>query len=406
MTAPHPPHTPVILAAKRTPIGRFFGGLSRVPSPFLGSYAIKALLDQHAPLAAAAKAGQIDEVVMGCVLQAGVGQNPARQAALKAGCPDTQSAKTINKVCGSGLEAVMMAAQSIKAGDNHLVIAGGLENMSAAPHFAKLRDGLSGIKFGEAKFEDHMQYDGLRCAFEGWAMGCAADHIAKAHGIARADQDRFAVQSHHRAAHATKEGWFKAETVALTGEQCLDKKSPGVAADEGIRGDSTPDSVGKLKAVFSADGTVTAANASQISDGAAALAVASHAAAEKLGIKPLAKIVSYATSGVAPKDIFAAPITGIQAAVAKAGLSVNDIDLFEINEAFAAQVLCNIKALNIPESKLNIGGGGIALGHPIGASGARCLVTLIHHLHRTNSKRGLCALCLGGGNSVAMVVEV
>jgi acetyl-CoA C-acetyltransferase len=397
---------PVILAAKRTPVGRFFGSLAKVPSPVLGSYAIKALFDQHASLGAAAKSGGVDEVIMGCVLQAGVGQNPARQAALKAGCAESQSAKTINKVCGSGLEAVMMAAQSVRAGDNSLVIAGGLENMSSAPHFARLRDGLSGIKYGPAQFEDHMAYDGLRCAFEGWAMGCASDHIAKKYDISRAEQDRFAVQSHQRAAHATKEGWYKAEIVALTGEQCMDKKSPGLSADEGIRGDSTVEGVAKLKAVFTPDGTATAANASQISDGAAAVAVASPAAAEKLGIKPLAKILSYATSGVAPKDIFSAPITGIQSALQKAGLSVNDIDLFEINEAFAAQVLCNIKALGVSEQKLNVGGGGIAIGHPIGASGARCLVTLIHHLHRTGGKRGVCALCLGGGNSVAMVVEV
>lgn len=393
---------PVILAAKRTPIGKFFGGLSKVPSPLLGSYAIKALLDDHAALKSAATAGKIDEVVMGCVLQAGLGQNPARQAALKAGLPDTQSAKTINKVCGSGLEAVMMAAQSIKAGDNQLVIAGGLENMTAAPHFARVREGL---KYGPGTFEDHMAYDGLRCAFENWAMGCAADHIAKKHEVSRADQDRFAVQSHQRAAEATKQGWFKSEIVALTGEQCLDKKSPGVAADEGIRGDSTIDGVAKLRPAFTPDGSVTAANASQISDGAAALAVASGAMAESLGIKPIARILSYATSGVAPKDIFAAPITGIEAALKRANLTAKDIDLFEINEAFAAQVLCNIKALGIDEKRLNICGGGIALGHPIGASGARVLTTLLHQLKRTGGKRGVAALCLGGGNSVAMVVE-
>lgn len=396
-------HTPVIIAAKRTPIGKFFGGLAKVPAPILGSYAIKALLDEHASLAGAAKAGTIDEVVMGCVLQAGLGQNPARQAALKAGLPDTQSAKTINKVCGSGLEAVMMAAQSIKAGDNSLVIAGGLENMTAAPHFAKLRP--EGPKYGPATMEDHMAYDGLRCAFESWAMGFAADHIAKKYSISREEQDRFAVQSHHRAADATKAGHFKGEIVALTGEQCMDKKSPGVAADEGIRAESTIDSVAKLRPVFEKEGSVTAANASQISDGGAALAVASSTRAEELGIKPLAKILAYATSGVAPKDIFAAPITGITAALKKANLSVKDIDLFEINEAFAAQVLCNIKELSIPESRLNITGGGIALGHPIGASGARVLVTLLHQMKRTGAKRGLAALCLGGGNSVAMIVE-
>jgi acetyl-CoA C-acetyltransferase len=396
--------TPVILAAKRTPIGRFFGGLARVPSPTLGSYTVKAALDA---IGGVAKVGSaVDECIMGCVLQAGLGQNPARQAGLKAGLPETLSAKTINKVCGSGLEAVMLAAQSIKAGDNRLVVAGGFENMTAAPHLAKIRDGASGIKFGPASFEDHMQYDGLRCAFECWAMGNAADHIAKKYEISRAEQDRFAVQSHVRAAAATAAGHFKNEIAALTGEQCLDKKSPGVAADEGIRADSTIEGVGKLKPAFTADGTVTAANASQISDGAAAVVVASLPMAEELGVKPIAKIRSYATSGVAPKDIFAAPITGIDAALKKAGLAVKDIDLFEINEAFAAQVLCNVKALGIPEDKLNVCGGGIALGHPIGASGARVLATLIHQLHRIGGKRGVAGLCLGGGNSVAMVVEI
>ncbi|MBL8877453.1 MAG: thiolase family protein [Phycisphaerae bacterium] len=394
---------PVILAAKRTPIGKFFGGLSKVPSPVLGSYALKAAMDSVPGSAAA-----IDEVIMGCVLQAGLGQNPARQAALKAGLPDTMNAQTINKVCGSGLQSVMLAAQSIKAGDNQLVGAGGFENMTAAPHFARVREG---VKYGPATMEDHMAYDGLRCAFEACAMGNSADHIAKKFEISRAEQDRFSVQSHQRAAEATKNGWFKNELVALTGEQCLDKKSPGVSADEGIRADTTIDGIAKLRAVFEKDGTVTAANASQISDGAAALVVASLAKAEQLGVKPIAKIIAYHTSGVAPKDIFAAPIEGIKGVLAKAKLSAKDIDLFEINEAFAAQVLCNLKGLKdagheIPESKLNIAGGGIALGHPIGGSGARVLTTLIHQLHRTGGKRGVAALCLGGGNSVAMVVEI
>lgn len=390
--------TPVILAAKRTPIGKFFGGLARVPAPVLGSYVIKAVLDSAPALKAA-----VDECIMGCVLQAGVGQNPARQAALKAGLPDTLSCVTVNKVCGSGLQAVMQAAQGIRAGDNHLVIAGGCENMTMAPHFARVREG---VKYGPAQMEDHMAYDGLRCAFEGWAMGNAADHIARTHEISRAEQDRFSAQSHQRAAEATKHGWFKNEIVALTGEQCLDKKSPGVAADEGIRADSTADSLAKLRPAFDKDGSVTAGNASQISDGAAALAVASLAKAEALGIKPIARILASHTSGVAPKDIFAAPINGIAGVLDKAGLKTTDIDLFEINEAFAAQVLCNIKALKIDEKRLNIAGGGVALGHPIGASGARVLTTLIHQLHRTGGKRGVAALCLGGGNAVAMVVEI
>ena len=388
----------VIVSAKRTPVGKFFGGLSKVPSPVLGSYAIKAVLDE----VPAAKA-LVDEVLMGCVLQAGVGQNPARQAALKAGLPETMSAMTINKVCGSGLEAVMRAASAIKAGDAQCIIAGGMENMTSAPHFARVREG---VKYGPATMEDHMAYDGLRCAFEACAMGDSADFIAGKFGITRAEQDRFAVQSHQRAAEATKNGWFKSEIVALTGEQCMDKKSPGVSTDEGIRAESTIDGVAKLRPAFSKEGTVTAANASQISDGAAAVCVMSLAAAEKAGIKPIAKIVSYHTSGIAPKEIFAAPIEGIKGALAKAHLSVQDIDLFEINEAFAAQVLCNIKELGVPESKLNICGGGVALGHPIGASGARVLTTLIHQLKRTGGKRGVVALCLGGGNSVAMVVEV
>ena len=397
----------VILSAKRTPIGKFFGGYTKVPSPMLGAYAIQGMLAEQAALAAAAKNGGVDEVIMGCVLQAGLGQNPARQAALKAGLPDTQSAVTVNKVCGSGLQAVMQAAQSVKAGDNHLVFAGGFESMTRAPYFASIRDGAGAPKFGPMTFEDHMQYDGLRCAFECWAMGNAADYIAKKYEITRAEQDRFAARSHQLAAKATADGWFKNEIVAVTGEQCMDKKSPGVSADEGIRAESTADGLAKLRPVFDAkEGTVTAANASQISDGGAAVAVASMQKAEELGIKPLAKIVAYHTSGVSPKDIFRAPAVAVPAVIAKAGLTLNDIDLFELNEAFCAQVLQNMKEGGIPEEKVNVAGGATALGHPIGCSGTRCLVTLIHNLKRTGGKRGVVALCLGGGNAVAMLVEV
>ncbi|MCC6661715.1 MAG: thiolase family protein [Phycisphaerales bacterium] len=388
---------PVILAARRTPIGRFFGGLSKVPSPELGSFAIQAVLAD----VPGAKA-RVDEVIMGCVLQAGLGQNPARQAALRAGLPDTMSAVTVNKVCGSGLQAVMHAAQTIKAGDNRVVVAGGFENMTGAPHFAHVR---SGVKFGETPLQDHMQYDGLRCAFECWGMTNAAEHIATKFEVSRAEQDRFSAQSHQRAAEATKQGWFKNEIVALTGEQCKDKKSPGVSADEGIRADSTAESLAKLRPVPGHD-TITAGNSSQISDGAAAVIVASATAAEEMGARPLARIVAYHTSGVAPRDIFAAPISGVEGVLKKANLSMKDIDLFEINEAFAAQIVSNSKALKIDESRLNIAGGGIALGHPIGASGARVLTTLIHQLRRTGGKRGVAALCLGGGNAVAMVIEI
>ncbi len=398
-------NTPVILAAKRTPIGKFFGGLAKVHSPHLGAYAIQAIAAENPALAAAFKSGQVDEVFMGCVLQAGLGQNPARQAALKAGLPDTTSAQTINKVCGSGLQAVMSAASSIRAGDNQLTLAGGFENMTAAPHFARVREG---VKFGPTQMEDHMAYDGLRCAFECWGMTNAADHIAKKFEVSRAEQDRFSAQSHQRAAEAAKNGWFKSETVALTAEQIGDKRynnGNGVSLDEGVRPESTADALAKLRTVPGHE-SITAGNASQISDGGAAIVVASLTKAEQLGVKPIARIVAYHTSGVAPKDIFAAPISGIEGVLKKANLSAKDIDLFEINEAFAAQVLANIKALNIDEKRLNICGGGIALGHPIGGSGARVLTTLIHQLHRTNAKRGLAALCLGGGNSVAMIVEV
>lgn len=397
--------TPVILAAKRTPVGRFFGGLKGVHAPLLGSYAMQGIFAQNATLKEQATTGGVDEVIMGCVLQAGLGQNPARQAALKAGLPDTTSAQTVNKVCGSGLQAVMLAAQSIKAGDNHLVLAGGFENMTAAPYFARVRDGAGGPKYGPTQFEDHMQYDGLRCAFESCLMGSSADFIAKKYEVTREQQDKWAVRSHTLAAAAQKAGFFANEIHTLTGEQTFDKKSPGVSADEGVRADSSMESLAKLRPAFEKDGTVTAGNASQISDGGAAVAVSSIAKADKLGIKPIARILAYHTSGLAPKEIFAAPSLAVPAVIAKAGLKMSDIDLFELNEAFAAQVLQNIKAGQIPEEKVNICGGAIAIGHPIGGSGARCLVTLIHQLHRTGGKRGVVALCLGGGNAVAMVVE-
>lgn len=390
-----PANTPVILAAKRTPIGKFLGGLSRTPSPQLGALAIKAVLAE----VPAAK-DHVDECIMGCVLQAGLGQNPARQAGLKAGLPDTLNAQTINKVCGSGLQAVMLAAQSIKAGDNSLVMAGGFENMSLAPHLEYLR---AGIKFGEAKMIDHMQFDGLWCPFENWAMGCAADYIGTKFKISRAEQDRFAAQSHQRAARAWKECWFKAEVAPLGAEQLGGKE--GVAQDEGIRADSTAEGLGKLRPAFDKQGTVTAGNASQISDGAAAIIVASEAKAKELGVTPMAKIVDYCTAGVTPKDIFDAPTHGLRTLMARNKLTPKDVDLFELNEAFAAQVLTNITQLGIPEDKLNIAGGGIALGHPIGGSGARVLTTLLHQMKRIGAKRGIASLCLGGGNAVSMLVE-
>ena len=387
---------PVIVAARRTPIGKFFGSLARVPAPVLGSYAIKALLED----APAAK-GHVEACIMGNVLQAGLGQNPARQAALKAGIGETVNAVTVNKVCGSGLEAVMQAANMIRLGDADCVVAGGMENMDLAPHLAQVR---GGIKYGEGKLIDHMQFDGLTCAFENWPMGNAAEHTAASCGVTRGAQDAFSAESNRRAAEANKNGWFKAEIVPLSAEQCMAKT--GLDADEGFRADTTADGLAKLRAAFTKDGTVTAGNASQISDGAAAVLVMSESKAKELGLKVLARIVGYGTSGVAPKDLFTAPKVGIEQLLKKTGKTVADVDLFEVNEAFAAQVLANVTPLAIPHEKLNICGGGVALGHPIGASGARVLVTLIHQLHRTGGKRGICSLCLGGGNAVSMMVEV
>jgi len=389
-------HTPVIIAARRTPIGRFLGGFGRVTAPELGAVAIAGAMND-----AGIDPAAVEEVFMGCVLQAGVGQNPARQAALKAGIPDAVTAVTVNKVCGSGLEAVMQAARAIKAGDIEVAVAGGMENMDLAPHFAHVR---AGVKYGPATMQDHMAHDGLTCAFENWPMGNAAEWIADEYGISRDDQDRFSAQSHNRAEAAWEAGHFEAEVLPMSAEQC--NARAGVEKDEGFRPGSSPESLAKLRPAFTKDGSVTAGNASQISAGAAAIVVMSLAKAKELGLSPMAKIVDYNTAGVEPKKLFFAPAVGIEALLAKNDVKVDDIDLFEINEAFAAQVLADIKHLGVPEDKLNVCGGGIALGHPIGASGTRVLVTLLHQLARTGGKRGVASLCLGGGNAVSMMVEM
>ncbi len=386
---------PVIVAARRTPVGRFLGGLSRVPSPQLGALAIEAVLSDFG-----VDTTTVDECIMGCVLQAGVGQNPARQAALKAGLPESISAVTVNKVCGSGLQSVMQAAQTIKAGDNNIVVAGGMENMSNSPHLAHVRNG---IKFGEGKLVDHMQHDGLTCPFEGWGMGSAAEWIAEEFGITREEQDELSAASHTRAAKATEEGWYKDEIIPLEASQI--KQRADVTTDEGVRGDSTVESLGKLRPAFAKEGSVTAGNASQISDGGAAVLVMGKEAAENTGARVLGNIVDYNTYGVEPKKIFTAPGLGIAQLLERNGLTTDDIDLFEINEAFAVQVLQNLKHLGIDQSNVNIGGGGVAIGHPIGASGTRVLVSLLHHLQRTGGKRGIVSLCLGGGNAVTMLIE-
>ncbi len=385
-----------LLSGVRTPIGKYLGALTDLSAPQLGAVAVaEALRRAKAPVA------QVDEVIFGNVLQAGVGQNPARQAALQAGLPDTIAAVTVNKVCGSGLKAVMLAAQAIRAGDADLIVAGGMESMSRAPYL--LFGARSGWKYGDQKAVDAMIHDGLWCAFENWHMGEAAEHIAAKCGVSRADQDRFAAQSHQRAAAAWDKGHFNAETIPVAIGS--GPKAKTITRDEGMRPDTTAESLAKLKPSFREGGTVTAGNASMLSDGAAAIVVGSQKAAERLGTKPLARIVAYATSGVAPKDIFIAPVFAVREVLEKAGLGLEDIDLFELNEAFAAQMLACGKELKLDESRVNVHGGAIALGHPIGASGARVLVTLLHALQQRGLKRGLASLCLGGGNAVAMIVE-
>jgi acetyl-CoA C-acetyltransferase len=385
-----------IISAARTPIGKYLGALADVSAPELGAIAVA-----EARRRANVPAERVDEVIVGNVVQAGLGQNPARQAALQAGLPDTVAALTVNKVCGSGLKAVMLAAQAIRAGDADVILAGGMESMSRAPYL--LPNVRQGWKLGDQKAIDAMVHDGLWCAFEDWHMGCAAEHIAGKCDIGRAEQDRFAVQSHRRAAAAWQQGAFAAEVVPVT--VGAGAKAKTVTQDEGFRADSSIESVARLKPAFRESGTVTAGNASMLSDGAAACAVASRSACERLGLKPLARIVAYATSGIAPRDIFLAPVGAVRAVLDKARLSVKDIDLFELNEAFAAQMLACNKELRIDEARLNVHGGAIALGHPIGASGTRVLVTLLHAMQGRDAKRGLASLCLGGGNAVAMLIE-
>jgi acetyl-CoA C-acetyltransferase len=386
----------LLLSAARTPIGKYLGALADVPAPQLGAVAIvEALRRARVP------SEQVEEVILGNVIQAGVGQNPARQAALKAELPDSIAAFTVNKVCGSGLKAVMLAAQAIRAGDADLIVAGGAESMSRAPYL--LFGARTGWKYGDQKAVDAMIHDGLWCAFEGWHMGEAAEHIAAKCDVSRNEQDRFSVQSQQRAAAAWQKGAFNAEVVAFT--MGSGAKAKVIARDEGMRPETTIETLAKLKPSFREGGTVTAGNASMLSDGAAAVVVGSARAAERLGARPLARIVAYGTSGVAPKEIFIAPVLAVRQVLEKANLRMEDIDLFEMNEAFAAQMLACGKELKLDEAKVNVNGGAIALGHPIGASGARVLVTLLYALEQRGLQRGLASLCLGGGNAVAMVVE-
>ena len=385
-----------ILSAGRTPIGKFLGSLSTLSAPQLAATAIAEVLDLSG-----IDAKDVNEVIFGNVLPAGLGQAPARQAALAAGLPPTITAMTVNKVCGSGLEAVTLADRAIRSGDVEVVIAGGMENMSRAPHL--LTGTREGWKLGNREAVDSMIHDGLWCAFENQHMGSSAEYIAQKHKVTREDQDACAVESHRRAAAAQKAGKFANEIVPVTIKSR--RGDTVVESDEGPRGETDADSLAKLRASFSSEGTVTAGNASQLSDGAAALVVTSEAIAAGCESPIKARIVASATSGVAPKDIFIAPVTAVEQVLAKAKMKLDDIDLFELNEAFAAQSVACLRGLHLEDDRVNVHGGAIALGHPIGASGARVLVTLLHTLSDRNLKRGLASLCLGGGNAVAMIVE-
>lgn len=388
---------PVILSACRTPIGRYLGGLASRSAVELGVVAAREALAR-----AGVDPGQVDEAIVGNVLSAGLGQAPARQVALGAGMPATASALTVNMVCGSGLRAVMLASAAIRAGDSQVVLAGGMESMSNAPHL--LRGGRGGWKIGDRPLVDSMLHDGLTCAIEGWPMGHAAERTAEQCGLTRADLDAFALESQRRAAAAQAAGAFEAEIVPVVVEA---KKGTTVAiqADEGPRADTTAEALAKLAPAFRPEGVVTAGNSSTLSDGAAMVVVASDDAAVRLGARPIARIVASAVSGLDPRDLFLAPIGALRTALGRAGLAPGAIDLYEINEAFASQMLGCVRGLELDPARVNVHGGAIALGHPIGASGARVLVTLLHALRRHDKRLGAAALCLGGGNAVALIVE-
>jgi len=396
MPALDPRVTPVIVAAARTPIGRFLGGLAPLSAPRLGAAAITEAL-RRAGVAGA----DVDEVIMGNVVQGGVGQAPARQAALAAGLPGAVPALTINKVCGSGLKAVMLAAQSIKAGDASCVVAGGMESMSNAPFY--LFGLRNGIKLGNQTMVDGVIHDGLWCSFGDCHMGAYAEYTAEKAGVSREDQDRFALDSHRKAIAAQQSGAFDAEIVPV---EITDRKGTvTIAKDEAPRADTTLEALGKLKPAFVKDGTVTAGNAPGLNDGASALVVTSLAFAREHGLKPLARITAYATGGGEPKEIFFAPIAAVGELMKKEGKTIGDYDLIEANEAFAVQALADGRALGWDWARVNVNGGAVALGHPIGASGARVLTTLLYAMQARSAATGLATLCLGGGNAVALSVE-
>ncbi len=393
------PNDAVILSGARTPIGRFMGALASISAPRLGAVAIRAAVER-----AGIDPAQVDEVLMGQVVSAGSGQAPARQAAIYAGVPPQVGAYAINKVCGSGLKAVMSAAQAIRAEDAHLLIAGGMENMSALPHLVFVRQAA---RYGDQPMFDSALHDGLLDPFENWAMGDAAEFIAGEYEVTREAMDRFALGSHHKALAAIDAGKFKGEIAPVEVE--TKGKVTIIDTDESPRRDTSLEALARLKPAFQKDGRVTAGNAPGLNDGASALVVASRGRAEALGRQPIARIVGYTHSAVEPKYLFIAPAHAIPKLLDKIGWTLADVDLIELNEAFAAQVLADGYALadkGWDWDKVNVHGGAIALGHPVGASGARVLVTLIHALKDRGLKRGLASLCLGGGEAVAMAVEL
>ncbi|MGI9229900.1 MAG: acetyl-CoA C-acetyltransferase [Gammaproteobacteria bacterium] len=388
---------PVIVAAGRTPVGAFAGSLADIPAHQLGATVIKALLEKTA-----IKPELIDEVIMGQVLKAGCGQNPARQAALVAGLPHTVPCMTIDKVCGSGLKAVHLAAQAIKCGDAEIVIAGGQENMSAAPHV--LPKSRAGVKMGEWKLQDSMILDGLWDAFNDYHMGVTAENVAEQFGISREEQDAFAAASQQKTQAAQEKQTFSDEIIPVAIPQR--KGDPVIfAEDEYPKQDVTQDSIAKLRPAFSKTGTVTAANASGINDGAAAVIVMADSKAKELNLPVLAGITAYASAGVDPKIMGTGPIPATEKCLHKAGWGVADLDLIEANEAFAAQAISVNRGLEFDADKVNVNGGAIALGHPIGASGCRVLVTLLHEMQSRDAHKGLATLCIGGGQGVALAVE-
>ena len=387
----------VIISAARTPVGKFLGSLKGFSAPQLGAIAVREAVKR-----AGVKPEDVDEVIMGCVIQAGLGQNPARQAALNGGLPNTVSAVTVNKVCGSGLKAVMMAAQGVQLGDTEIVVAGGMESMSNAPYL--IRKAREGYRLGNGELVDSMINDGLWCAFENYHMGCTGEVVADEYKISRAEQDEFATNSHRKAVAATKEGRFTDEIVPVEIPQ---KKGAAIVfdTDETMREDTSVEGLAKLKPAFKQEGTVTAGNAPSVNDGASAVVVTSLRRARELGVEPMGRIVGQATAGVEPRLVMMAPVAAVRKLFKKTGWSASEVDLFELNEAFSAAAVAVTRELGLDPEKVNVNGGAVALGHAIGQSGSRLLTTVLYELKRRDAHRAVVALCLGGGHAVALAVE-